>query len=281
MGKTLIIETILEYLEKKSNIIIPIEKVTTSQLTIAGYHGRDLEDILEALVSKAPEDMNLEEKIKYAEKNGVVFFDEIDKKATSDRDDVSGTKVLDSLLEFLNGSSYKIFDNKKGNNSYYFNTKYLNIFFAGSFNFVRDLYKKQVSGFIKEEEVEVAITTEDYINKGNMTREFMRRVPKIIELNSLNEESLYQLLTTSTISPILIEQIKLSLFNISLSWDDSYIRKLAKTAHKLNLGASSLKKIIEESLNDLKWEALTNQNKDIIYEVTEETVLNPKQYKKL
>jgi len=42
-----------------------------------------------------------------------------------------------------------------------------------------------------------------------------------------------------------------------------------------------LKKIIEESLNDLKWEALTNQNKDIIYEVTEETVLNPKQYKKL
>lgn len=281
VGKTLIIETILEYLEKKSNIIIPIEKVTTSQLTIAGYHGRDLEDILEALVSKAPEDMNLEEKIKYAEKNGVVFFDEIDKKATSDRDDVSGTKVLDSLLEFLNGSSYKIFDNKKGNNSYYFNTKYLNIFFAGSFNFVRDLYKKQVSGFIKEEEVEVAITTEDYINKGNMTREFMRRVPKIIELNFLNEESLYQLLTTSTISPILIEQIKLSLFNISLSWDDSYIRKLAKTAHKLNLGASSLKKIIEESLNDLKWEALTNQNKDIIYEVTEETVLNPKQYKKL
>lgn len=109
----------------------------------------------------------------------------------------------------------------------------------------------------------------------------MRRVPKIIELNFLNEESLYQLLTTSTISPILIEQIKLSLFNISLSWDDSYIRKLAKTAHKLNLGASSLKKIIEESLNDLKWEALTNQNKDIIYEVTEETVLNPKQYKKL
>lgn len=277
VGKTMILESILEFLEQEATIQIPMVKVPTSQLTIAGYVGMDLEDILEELVSKVKNCKSTEERITYAEKRGVVFFDEIDKKGSSSNGDVSGRGVLNSLLQFLDGSDYEISVNRA---PFYFNTKYLNIFASGAFTHVNDDIKKTSIGFgstTKENHDKLVI--DDYIKKGLMPSEFMGRFHQIVALNPLKEKDLQQILTSSINSPILIEQAKLALLGVNISWDDSYIEEVAKRACQLNLGARSLKTIIEESLFDLKWQCLTFKNNTSI-EVTKETVEDPKKYLK-
>jgi len=287
VGKTLILETILEYLEKNSEIHIPMVKVPTSQLTSAGYVGMNLEDILEELVSKVTHLKTLEEQIKYAEKNGVVFLDEIDKKGSSNNNDVSGRGVLNALLQFLDGSNYQIFKQLKyppiyNSNTIYFNTKYLNIFASGAFTHVNDEIKKKSVGFketsTKDEIIKPRVA--DYIKKGQMPSEFMGRFHQIVNLNSLNEKDLQKILTDSISSPIIIEQQKLLLAGINLSWDESFVEEIAKKAHSLKLGARSLKTIIEEVLFDLKWNALLTKD-EASYIVTKETVENSKQYKRI
>lgn len=277
VGKTLIIETILEYLEKEAKIKIPMVKVPTSQLTVAGYVGLDLEDVLSELVSKTP-NLSVADRVKYAERNGVVFFDEIDKKGSMDNGDVSGRGVLNSLLQFLDGSDYEISVNRI---PFYFNTKYLNIFASGAFTPVKEEISRASIGFgTSTVQMASKASVEDYIKKGNMPSEFMGRFHQIVELNPLREQDLANILTNSTASPILIEQAKLMLAGINITWDESFIEEVAKKAYSLKLGARSLKTIIEEALADLKWEALLSLDKPTI-EVSRDTVLNPKQYKKI
>lgn len=285
-GKTLIIESIIEYLSHNTGINIPMSKVPTSELTAAGYVGMDLEDILEELVSKVTVLKDKEAKIKYAEKNGIVFLDEIDKKGTRNNGDVSGKAVLNSLLQFIDGASYQIFKPKglvMGENSpsSYFNTKYLNIFAAGAFMDVRTSDKKTcIGGFggIKEEKKE-SLTLADYIEKGCMPPEFMGRFHQIVSLNTLSEEDLKKILTSSTISPILIEQIKKQEAGLHLSWDDSFVEAVAKEAYKLKTGARSLKAIIEKTLFEAKWDFMYNGGFSEV-ELTGKTVENPKVYTK-
>ena len=263
-----------------------MSKVPTSELTAAGYVGMDLEDILEELVSKVTVLKDKEAKIKYAEKNGIVFLDEIDKKGTRNNGDVSGKAVLNSLLQFIDGASYQIFKPKglvMGENSpsSYFNTKYLNIFAAGAFMDVRTSDKKTcIGGFggIKEEKKE-SLTLADYIEKGCMPPEFMRRFHQIVSLNTLSEEDLKKILTSSTISPILIEQIKKQEAGLHLSWDDSFVEAVAKEAYKLKTGARSLKAIIEKTLFEAKWDFMYNGGFSEV-ELTGKTVENPKVYTK-
>lgn len=279
VGKTLILETILEYLEQKHNSAIPMVKVPTSQLTVAGYVGMNLEDILEELVSKTPNLESTQKRVEYAEKNGIVFFDEIDKKGSSQNGDVSGRGVLNSLLQFLDGSTYEIEVNRT---RFYFNTKYLNIFASGAFTHVNEDVQKHTVGFNsqKTEMKKTGLTIEDYIKKGEMPSEFMGRFHQIVTLNSLKVEDLVKILNQSTISPIMTEKSKLALAGIDLVWDDLFIEEIAKKAYNLKLGARSLKTIIEDTLFDLKWEALTKNEKATV-KVSKETVENSKQYKRI
>ena len=278
-GKSLIIETMIEYLEKNNLAKIPIVKAPTSQLTVAGYVGTDLEDLLEELVSKTPIEFTMEERIKYAEKHGVIFFDEIDKKGSPSNGDVSGRGVLNSLLQFLDGTRYTIEMHKT---RYYFNTKYLNIFASGAFTHVEDELKKGIIGFGANPSGNTSkgATVEDYIKKGNMPNEFMGRFPQLVKLNPLGVEELKRILKYSKASPLLVEQAKLALAGVKFNWDETYIEEVAKKAYNLKLGARSLQTIIEESLFDMSWDTLTS-NGDKIIKVTKDNVDQTKQYKKI
>ncbi|MCM1370533.1 MAG: AAA family ATPase [Clostridium sp.] len=279
VGKTLILETIMEYLEKETKIKIPMVKVATSQLTVAGYVGDNLEDILSSLVSKVSLSASIENKIKYAERTGIIFFDEIDKKGSKSNGDVSGRGVLNSLLQFFDGADYQISVNRV---PYIFNTKYLNLFAGGAFSNVSQSINKQQLGFGNtNDKVIKEVTTNDYINVGLIPNEFMGRLHQIIKLNPLGFNELVDILKTPSSSPISIEKKLLELNNINLSYDESYLKEVAKRANELNLGARSLKTIIEDSLSELKWDALISNEKNITYEVTDETVIDPKQYKKI
>lgn len=283
-GKTLILESIIEYLERYTKFNIPMVKVPTSQLTAAGYVGMNLEDILEELVSKVTITNSLNEKIRYAEKNGVVFLDEIDKKGSKDNGDVSGRSVLNALLQFIDGANYQIFSGQKhllssNTTPSYFNTKYLNIFASGAFTHVKDDLNKKTIGFNGESKALITrLKPEDYIQRGDMPIEFMGRFQQVIQLNPLELNDLKDILNKSTASPILIESQKLDIRGVNLRWDETFIEEVAKRAYNLNMGARSLKTIIEGALSEIKWQALLDYKETEIL-VTKETVENPKQYR--
>ncbi|MDD4706408.1 MAG: AAA family ATPase, partial [Bacilli bacterium] len=138
-GKTLIVETMIKYLSKVYHQKFPFTKNPTSQLTIAGYVGSNLEDIINNLVNNTTGFFSShEEKVKFAENHGIVFLDEIDKKGSPNNNDVSGRGVLNSLLEFLSGADYVV---GVGSKAYKFNTKNLTIFAAGAFTHVFETNK--------------------------------------------------------------------------------------------------------------------------------------------
>lgn len=276
-GKTLIIETMLEYLSKVHNKSFPFAKVPTSQITVAGYVGMDLEDILLALINSSKSiDLPISEKIKYIENNGIVFLDEIDKKGgLKDGGDVSGRGVLNSLLEFLTGTDYKVNYNRQ---SIIMNTKNLTIFAAGAFtNVYKDINKTPIGFNFENKSEKKEMSTENFINEGGMPAEFMGRFHKVVTLNPININTLKEILLNSKKSTLKITQNKLQNLGVNLICEDSFINRVAEEAYKRNLGARSLKSIIEESLFEIQWEALKQTSPTSII-VNAETVDNPKKY---
>ncbi|MDD4407554.1 MAG: AAA family ATPase [Bacilli bacterium] len=275
-GKSLIITTMLEYLSKVYHQNFPVANVPTSQLTIAGYVGSNLEDILDTLVHNTTGIFSTDEdKIKFAEHNGIVFLDEIDKKGSANNGDISGRGVLNSLLGFLSGSDYEI---RKGSRLYKFNTKNLTIFAAGAFTNVLENNKKSDIGFnSKSNSFQSQVKVENLINEGLMPNELMGRFHRIINLNPISEEVLRNILLNSKISTLLTYQAKLKKFGVDLNWEEAFINKIATEAYKRKLGARSLKSLIEESLSDIQWKAL-GRNIPGKITVTDETVDHPKRY---
>ena len=89
--------------------------------------------------------------------------------------------------------------------------------------------------------------------------------------------SLKEILLNSKKSTLKITQNKLQNLGVNLICEDSFINRVAEEAYKRNLGARSLKSIIEESLFEIQWEALKHTSPTSII-VNAETVDNPKKY---
>ena len=236
----------------------------------------NLEDILNLLMNNAKGSFSSEiEKIKYVERNGIVFLDEIDKKGSRSNEDVSGRGVLNSLLEFLTGADYEV---GQGYKSYKFNTKNLTIFAAGAFTNVMESAKKANIGFGSSAiSNQAKLTVENIMRDGSIPNELMGRFHKIINLNPISKEVLSEIITASKKSTLTATQSKLKNLGIDLTWDDTFINKVAEEAYKRKLGARSLKSIIEETLFEIQWHAL-NQTSSSTVIATAETVDNPKQF---
>lgn len=87
-GKT---ETIKQ-IAKRLHIPYTIEDAT--KYTQEGYYGADVNDMIYNLLENANLDIEKAQK-------GIIVIDEIDKKAGHEENDVSGTKVLKSLLKII------------------------------------------------------------------------------------------------------------------------------------------------------------------------------------
>ena len=257
-GKTLIAETVSEYLD------MPMEVIDTTQLTAPGYVGANIEDFLVRLLVKAKGD------IKKAT-TGIVVFDEIDKKGSEKNEDVSGKGVLNTLLPFLQGTTYNV---KYNNKTICFDTSKLTIFATGAFTDVALAkskngnvgdYKNTNIGFnselnskneleedIKYEKLEI----DDFVKYGNMPIELMGRFTTIAQLSGHTKESLKSILVDSNISALLAEKNKLSKLGIDVKWTEGYLDAVAEAALKLKTGGRSLKKIVEQSIKEARWEVM-------------------------
>ncbi len=257
-GKTLLAETVRDYLE------LPIDIIDTTQLTISGYIGDKIEPHLIRLLEQANGDLELAER-------GIVVLDELDKKGSSKNSDVSGKGVLNMLLPFIQGTDYTLkYDGKE----IIFNTSRLTIFATGAFTDVvkgkqeRGItagYKGTRLGFganlQEKEEEDISYPTlepDDFIKYGNMTSEIMGRLSTIAQLSGHTKESLKSILVESLTSPLLGAKKMFEKLFVTLYWTEGYLDAISERALKLKTGARSLKSTVDDSIAKAKWHVLIN-----------------------
>lgn len=193
-GKTLLAKTIAEYLG------IPSIIFDTTQLTTTGYVGDSITDSLTRLLSEANHD------VKKAEQ-GIIIFDEIDKKGSDSNKDIAGKGALNALLPYLDGRTYYLQVNEK---QIPFKTDKLIIMATGSFAEAMQMkqhknYSSTSVGFTTETEnntPSVELTSEDLIEYGGIPKELVARIPVIVTLEAHTKDSLKEILCRKNISPL-------------------------------------------------------------------------------
>ena len=259
-GKTEMFRTI------ESAIKIPTIIEDSEQYSAVGYQGSSIEDMLVKLYHKANGNLKLAEK-------GILVIDEIDKKITDSKDDVSGTRVLNSLLSLMEGTTFRI--NTTGNdydpNYVTFDTSYLTVVLAGAFSFMVTTDKGM--GFTNALEKKNTYNEIDIkkLNDYGLSNELLRRV-SIYKLNELSVDNLVDIMNKSKNSYLKEMEQYAEKKKINLIINDNTIRKLAEKAKAKNIGASGIKATLNEILNDAFFDVELNKKKYNTIEVTEESL---------
>jgi ATP-dependent HslUV protease ATP-binding subunit HslU len=191
------------------------------------------------------------EALKRAEDGGIIFLDEIDKIAVASRsdgrNDPSKEGVQRDLLPIVEGS---IVSTKLGS----IKTDHILFIAAGAFHLTKP---------------------------SDLIPELQGRFPLRVELEPLNEDALYLILTKPKNS--LLEQYKalLATEKMTLSFDDSAIRAMAYYAQKANqrtedIGARRLHTVVEKVLEEISFNAHLHTSSTVaITEAMVNTILLP------
>lgn len=260
-GKTLFAKT----LAKKMQVPFAIADATT--LTEAGYVGEDAESVLERLLTVAEFDIDRAQK-------GIIYIDEIDKKArksesnTSVRD-VSGEGVQQALLRLIEGTKTKVKVNngKRLSEDYVeFDTSNILFIVGGAFVGINNIIERRLKkssnmGFnarvmndTERGELLPLVSEQDVIAFG-IIPELMGRLPIIGTLDKLSKNQLIQVMRSVKNNIIQQNQKLLSLDDIDLEFGDAYYEQAADLAVQKKLGARALKSVIDQSLINIMYRA--------------------------
>lgn len=176
------------------------------------------------------------EAIKRAE-NGIIFIDEIDKIAATgnQRQDPSKEGVQRDLLPIVEGSTV--------------NTKH---------------------GYVKTDHVLFIAAGAFHVSKpSDLIPELQGRFPLRVELQSLDEEALYHILTKPKHSLIKQYQKLLEVEGVNLIFKEDALKEIAKYAFLANektedIGARRLHTIVEKVLEDINFRADECRGKDFV-----------------
>ena len=170
------------------------------------------------------------EAVRRAENEGIIFIDEIDKVAVSSgnsgRQDPSKEGVQRDLLPIVEGSTVT--------------TKF---------------------GAIKTDHILFIAAGAFHISKpSDLIPELQGRFPLRVELDSLDENALYQILTQPKNSLLKQYEALLKTENVELKFNDEAIKAIAKIAQNANekmedIGARRLHTVIERVIEDISFEA--------------------------
>jgi ATP-dependent Clp protease ATP-binding subunit ClpX len=274
-GKTLLAQTLAKILD------VPFAIADATTLTEAGYVGEDVENILLRLIQAA--DYN----IPRAEK-GIVYIDEIDKKARKTGDspsitrDVSGEGVQQALLKIIEGTVANVppQGGRKHPHQEFIQIDTTDILFicGGTFDGLEDIVAERIGtkgqiGFLKgeaarlqkeEEEKRIAkllkqVVPDDLIRYG-MIPELVGRLPLIISVNPLTKQDMIEILTRPKNAVTKQFQRLLALDNVELIFTEEALAVAAEEAMKHEAGARGLRTIIERALLDVMYEIPTRRD---------------------
>lgn len=236
VGKTELMRLIAKYINK------PFIKVDTTQLTVPGYVGKDIEEVLWDLYEQCGRDKERTEQ-------AIIFFDEVDKKGSSKKDDISGQGVLNVLLSFITGSEYDATSNTKlSREKVKINTSNMTVILGGAFTDVYNyLNNKKSLGFsTTQEEQKLSPKTNDFVEKAMMTNEFMGRTT-IVKMNDLDVQALKRIMLESDESALLVEKKIFADLGVKLTFTDDYLNAAAIDAINKKTGARGLNSTIDNS----------------------------------
>jgi len=259
VGKTLLAKT----LSKKLKVPFTIADATT--LTEAGYVGEDAESVLERLIQAANGDVALAEK-------GIVFIDELDKKARSSESntstrDVSGEGVQQALLRLIEGTTtyINVGSNKLSSEKIEFSTDNILFILGGAFVGIDKIIKARVNkknkiGFKSaldsendlDKDVYLHATHEDIIQYG-LIPELVGRVPVLAGLTTLDVNDLIHIQQESKNS--VSNQVKAlyKLEGIIIGFTDNFYKTVSEEAIKIKTGARGIRSILEAYFIDLTY----------------------------
>lgn len=274
VGKTELMRLISKYMDKTLLI------VDSTQITTAGYVGKDITEILWDLYVKCGRNKDRAE-------HSIIYFDEIDKKGSEKNDDINGKGVLNALLPFIEGTVYDAAeDSKTSKQIVKLDTSNMTVIVGGAFSdMYKHLLKKNEIGFGTEKN---SLDTpeyrkaeiKDFVDYGMMTYEFMGRVVPI-KLNDLGINEIKRVLLESDQSALKKQERIFKKIGVKLTYTSEYIDKVVDKAYKLRTGARALNGIIDESTWRAFDEVYVNEGKYAGVLLDEETVEDNSSYKLL
>ena len=279
VGKTYLAQTLAKFLQ------VPIAITDATSLTEAGYVGEDVENILLRLIQAADFDIERAER-------GIIYIDEVDKVSRrgdnpSITRDVSGEGVQQALLKILEGTIASVppHGGRKHPHQDFLQIDTSNILFicGGAFSglekVIEQRMNKKVIGFgaeVKtkaeklEDEVFKHVQPAD-LHKFGLIPELIGRLPVIVTLDNLDEDSLVNILTEPKNALTKQYQYLMELDNVYLDFEDDALRSIARLALERGTGARGLRAIVENILMDIMYNVPSDQTVERVV-ITRETV---------
>jgi ATP-dependent Clp protease ATP-binding subunit ClpX len=251
-GKTHTVKTIAKFFD------LPYVIVDATSITEAGYVGDDVSSIIKRLIEASGEDMEKAQR-------GIVFIDEIDKKAKKTESstvtrDVSGEGVQQALLKIIEGTIITIDDYDE---PVPFDTKDVLFISSGAFVGLDDVIRKGRSrssigiGATLNSSSDVlnalnSVLPEDLVKYG-LIPEFVGRHPVTVVFEDSDVSMLVRILKEPKNN--IVDQFK-ALFKydgVILDFDDKYLQKVAMECLRQKIGARGLRTIIEKDLQAVQY----------------------------
>lgn len=261
-GKTLIAQTLAKFLK------VPFTIVDATIFTEAGYVGEDVENMLVRLLQAADYDVSKAER-------GIIYIDEFDKIARKSANpsitrDVSGEGVQQAMLKILEGTVASV-PPKGGRkhpeqNLIQINTRDILFICGGAFEGLDKIIELRIGesrmGFNAEVkrksqykigEILRKVEPDDLISFG-LIPEIVGRLPAVMGLDQLDEESLLKILTEP--KNALTRQYK-KLFvmeGVKLTFAQDALKEVVDTAVRKKTGARGLRNVLETCLLPMMFE---------------------------
>ncbi|MCL1998975.1 MAG: ATP-dependent Clp protease ATP-binding subunit ClpX [Turicibacter sp.] len=285
-GKTLLAQTLARFLQ------VPFAIGDATSLTEAGYVGEDVENILVKLLNAAGGNVESAE-------HGIIYIDEIDKIARKSDNpsitrDVSGEGVQQALLKILEGTIASIppQGGRKHPQQEFTSINTSNILFicGGAFNGMEKIVErrlnKRVIGFgadiktkkekLLHEDILSELQSQDLHSFG-LIPEIIGRLPVLVTLSNLDEESLLNILTKPKHALVKQYEYLLAMDNVNLEFEEDALREIAKMAIERETGARGLRNIVESFMTQIMYDVPSDNTIErcIITQDTVKTKANP------